>query len=249
MTQQELNNKIKKATEELSSLKDTLKQLQDKIKDIEEQLEAERAKVTGDNLDDTVTKNIANLEHQIKTYTDKAQTIQKSIKIQEQLVEQYKTLEPTEETAEISNSTTQYDKEKNAKLAAEHPERTVDGIYYESDDALASAKAAQEKRLQEESKQASAEAAANANRLAAAMKTINETLYGTDNQEILTQLQGTVGGAKLSSILGNAVSVRQRQHLLNFKTFEEDFKEPNSGIFLCRLKMKVIIILRLLVRN
>lgn len=229
MTQKELNKKIKKATEELSNLKDTLEKLQSKIKEFEKQLEAEKAKVVGDNLDEKVTKNIANLEHQIKTYTEKAETTEKAIKIQEQLIEQYKTIEPTEDTDKASEDTTQYDKEQNAKRAAEHPERTVDGIYYESDDALAAAKAAQEKRIQEESKQASAEATANANKLAAAMKTINETLYGTDNQEILTQLQGTVGGAELSSILGNAVSVRQRQHLLNFKTFEEDFKEPNSG--------------------
>lgn len=229
MTQQELNNKIKKATEDLSNLTDTLEQLQSKIEDFKTQLETEKAKVTGSNLDEAVTKNIANLEHQIKTYSDKVQTVQEAVKIQEQLVEQYKTIEPTAYTNKASDNITQYDKEKNAKLAAEHPERTVDGIYYESDEALAAAKAAQEKKIQEESKQASAEATANANKLAAAMKTINETLYGTDNQEILTQLQGTVGGAELSSVLGNAVSVRQRQHLLNFKTFEEDFKEPNSG--------------------
>lgn len=145
-------------------------------------------------------------------------------------------------SAETSNSTvssnsstdptitmTDQEKRQNAKMAQLYPERTVDGVYYADDAALARAQKAYDERIAKEAQQADAQAIAKAQKLAEAMKTINETLYGTDNAEVITQLQGSVGGAELSSILGNAVNVRARQHLLDFTKFKEDFKAANSG--------------------
>lgn len=124
---------------------------------------------------------------------------------------------------------TDKEKQQNAKMAQMYPERTVDGVYYADDAALARAQKAYDERIAKEAQQADAQAIAKAQKLAEAMKTINETLYGTDNAEVITQLQGSVGGAELSSILGNAVNVRARQHLLDFTKFKEDFKAANSG--------------------
>ena len=224
MTQQEINDKI-------SDIKNSISKQQDKLAEITADIETKTKRLDEISAVDTepsqeaidITKYVDNLN---KTKV----TLEEAIKNDEQKLKEYELIEPTEDTTSINrNEMTQSDKEKNAKLAAEHPERVVDGIYYADDEALASAKAAAEKRMQEESKQATAEATANANRLAAAMKTINETLYGTDNVEVLTQLQGTVGGAELSSVLGNAINIRARQHLLDFKKFKNDFKAPNSG--------------------
>lgn len=231
MTQEELNNKISKVTNQIQNQKD---KLQDLINDIAEKTTAlEKLKAQGEAANEQTLTNIAAADKAIATLTEKKATLEKAIASDEKLLEEYKTITPTETSGAKEKTAieemTQSDKAKNEKLAAEHPERTVDGIYYADDEALASAKAAQEQRIQSETKLANAEATANANKLAAAMKVINETLYGTDNQEVLTQLQGTVGGAELSSILGNAVSVRARQHLLDFKKFKDDFKAPNTG--------------------
>lgn len=120
------------------------------------------------------------------------------------------------------------DKKKNEQLAKEHPERVVDGVYYADDDALKKAQEAKEARVKEETQQATAEAKANAEKLATTLSTIQKTLYG-DNTEAADQLTGTVGGVDLSSALGDVMSIRQRQKLLNFKDFVSDYKEPSTG--------------------
>jgi len=231
MTQTEINKKIKELEESVGINKSTLEKLVQQLQESETLLAAVREKLQGEHADPQVIQDVANLETLIKNVKAKKEETEKVIASQEQSLKEYKTMTPVNDVSDVNteNVMTQADKEKNAKLAAEHPERVVDGIYYSDDAALAKAKAAQEERLKAETQQATAEATAKANKLAAAMKKINETLYGTDNAEVLTQLQGSVGGAELSSVLGNAVSVRARQHLLDFKKFAEDFKAPNSG--------------------
>lgn len=224
MTQEELNRKK-------TDIKNSISKQQEKLKEITANIETKTKKLEEISVPDTTPSqeavDISNYIEELKT--TKA-TIEEAISADQQRLKEYELIEPTENTTSVnSNEMTQSDQEKNAKLAAEHPERVVDGIYYADDDALASAKEAYEKKVQEETKLATAEATANANKLAAAMKRINETLYGTDNQEVIEQLQGTVGGAELSSILGNAVDVRARQKLLDFKKFKDDFKAPNAG--------------------
>lgn len=257
-TAADVNSELKAKKEELDkhkSLLDSketseLKGKKDALKNFQEMLEQ--------NKDNPVKKAeievlIKTCEEDIKKYEDSAGITAIKEKIKElegqiiALEEQVKTAPVTKDTENkkeekteekkkekkeedtVSRPVGDYDKKKNAEMAVQHPERVVDGIYYEDDEALAQAKAASEKKIKEETEKAIADATARANKLAAAMKTINETLYGTDNQEVIQQLQGTVGGAELSSILGNAVSVRARQHLLDFNKFKSDFKEPNSG--------------------
>lgn len=228
MTKAEINKKISELTEQIGTLDQTLEKIKQQLEDPTLIM---RTTVGNENATPEEIEAQLALNKEIINLNKTKATIEDEISKGKQLIEQYKAMEPEETLQETNqrNSMTQSDKEKNAKLAQEHPDRTVDGIYYESDEALQKAKEAQEKRLKAESQQATAEAAAKASRLAAAMKTINETLYGTDNEEVLTQLQGSVGGAELSSVLGNATTVRARQHLLNFKKFKDDFKEPNAG--------------------
>lgn len=228
MTKAEINKKISELTEQIGTLDQTLEKIKQQLEDPTLIM---RTTVGNENATPEEIEAQLALNKEITNLNKTKATIEDEISKGKQLIEQYKAMEPEETLQETNqrNSMTQSDKEKNAKLAQEHPDRTVDGIYYESDEALQKAKEAQEKRLKAESQQATAEAAAKASRLAAAMKTINETLYGTDNEEVLTQLQGSVGGAELSSVLGNATTVRARQHLLNFKKFKDDFKEPNAG--------------------
>lgn len=223
MTQTELTAKITEIEEELSRLRKMSSDATSGIDALREKLK-DPTNWTMNDTEESINADI--------TKTQSTQTeIEKQIKAGEEILEQYKAMTPTNEitTATAKNTMTEEEKARNAALAAQHPERVVDGVYYASDDALQKAKEAYDKRIAEETKQANAEAIAKANNLAAAMKRINETLYGTDNAEVISQLQGSVGGAELSSILGNATTIRARQHLLNFKTFKNDFKEPNAG--------------------
>ena len=126
------------------------------------------------------------------------------------------------------NLSSNADREANAKLAKEHPERVVDGVYYADDEALAAAKKVKEERLKQEQAVATAQAEAEAAKLAEAMKNIQKTLYG-DNEEVVEQLTGTVGGVELNAVLGTAQSVRQRQRVLDYNKFKGDYKEPSSG--------------------
>ena len=243
MTETERWDKIQEITKELTGLKDLHTNYTKGLEDLRTKLADPTSWVMHD------TEESINSE--IKKAEDTQKEIEKQITAGEEILAQYEAITPTNDvtTATAKNTMTEEEKARNAALAAQHPERVVDGVYYASDDALQKAKEAYDKRISEESKQANAEAIAKANNLAAAMKRINETLYGTDNAEVISQLQGSVGGAELSSILGNATTIRARQHLLNFKTFKNDFKEPNAGkLFLCRLKRKVVILLRLLLR-
>jgi len=223
MTQTELTAKITEIEEELLRLRKMSSDATSSIGALREKLKDP----TNWTMNDTEESINADITRTQSTQTE----IEKQIKAGEEILEQYKAMTPTNEvtTAIAKNTMTEEEKVRNAALAAQHPERVVDGVYYASDEALQKAKEAYDKRIAEETKQANAEAIAKANNLAAAMKRINETLYGTDNAEVISQLQGSVGGAELSSILGNATTIRARQHLLNFKTFKNDFKEPNSG--------------------
>jgi len=241
MTQDELNKKIKEAEEQLSLLKKLQNDIASNITELTETL--------GQVVDDP--DGATKLQKQIDDLTLKKQTVDQQTTALEDLIAQYKTMTPTNEVADAKQANTMSEEEKarNAALAAQHPERVVDGIYYANDEALAKVKAAYEERIKAEAQKANAEASAKVSNLAATMVAINKTLYGTDNAEVLAQLQGQVGGAELSSVLGNATTVRARQHLLNFKEFKHDFKAPNAGILsLCRLKRKVVILLRLLLR-
>ena len=234
MTQEELNNKISDIKKSIQLQKDKLDTfVNEEIKPKQERLKIITDDSHGEITDPKLVQEAVDLEKYIENLNKTKTMLEEAIAADEQKLKEYETVQPTESTNNNQSSNTstmsQSDKEKNAKLAAEHPERVVDGIYYANDDALTSAKEAYEKKVQEETKLATAEATANANKLAAAMKRINETLYGTDNQEVIEQLQGTVGGAELSSILGNAVDVRARQKLLDFKKFKDDFKAPNAG--------------------
>lgn len=221
MTQEELNKKINDAEEQLSLLKKLQNDIDTNITELTETL--------GQVVDDP--DGAAKLQKQIDDLTLKKQTVNQQTTALEDLIAQYKTMTPTNEVADAKQANTMSEEEKarNAALAAQHPERVVDGIYYANDEALAKAKAAYEERIKAEAQKANAEASAKVSNLAATMVAINKTLYGTDNAEVLAQLQGQVGGAELSSVLGNATTVRARQHLLNFKEFKHDFKAPNAG--------------------
>lgn len=227
MTQEELNRKK-------TDIKNSISKQQEKLEEITADIETKTKRLEEISVPDAApSQEAVDISNYIEEQKKTKATIEEAIAADEQKLKEYETVQPTgnindNQSSDISTMS-QSDKEKNAKLAAEHPERVVDGIYYADDDALASAKEAYEKKVQEETKLATAEATANANKLAAAMKRINETLYGTDNQEVIEQLQGTVGGAELSSILGNAGDVRARQKLLDFKKFKDDFKAPNAG--------------------
>lgn len=128
-----------------------------------------------------------------------------------------------------SNDTDKYNKENVTK----HPERVVDGKYYEDDDALAKAKAEYEKKQQEAFADAKKKAEQRANSTARFEKTINETLYGynsaQDSGDFTTIINNTVGGLELSSALGDASAVRQRQHLLDPTKYKDEYKTPNPG--------------------
>ena len=221
MTETERWDKIQEITKELTGLKDLHTNYTKGLEDLRTKLADPTSWVMHD------TEESINSE--IKKAEDTQKEIEKQITAGEEILAQYEAITPTNDvtTATAKNTMTEEEKARNAALAAQHPERVVDGVYYASDDALQKAKEAYDKRISEESKQANAEAIA----------------------EVISQLQGSVGGAELSSILGNATTIRARQHLLNFKTFKNDFKEPNAGkLFLCRLKRKVVILLRLLLR-
>lgn len=120
------------------------------------------------------------------------------------------------------------DKEQNAKLAKEHPERVVDGIYYATDEALAEAKAKKEAEISKETARVTEELAEEKRKTESTVKIINNTVYGKESSTV-EQLEGMVGGIEVNAILGNAQSISERQKLLNFKTFANDFKEPNPG--------------------
>lgn len=120
------------------------------------------------------------------------------------------------------------DKAKNAQLAKEHPERVVNGIYYGTDEALAQAKAEYEKQIKKDSEQAEKDAKAEQQQAKATEQTINSTVYGSESSDV-ESLEGSIGGIELNAILGNSSSISERQKLLNFKTFVNDFKEPNPG--------------------
>lgn len=134
----------------------------------------------------------------------------------------------TESTSFTSQFKSNIDKEKNDKLAKEHPERTVDGIYYADDEALKKAKEAKENRIKEETAAATAQAEAEANKIANSLSEIQSVLYGGDSS-VAEQLEGTVGGIELNAVMGNAVEIRNRQRLLDFNKFASDFKTPSSG--------------------
>ena len=120
------------------------------------------------------------------------------------------------------------DKEKNAKLAKEHPERVVDGIYYADDDALKKAQEEKEKRIQEETALATAQAENEASKLSKSLSEIQNVLYG-GNRDVAEQLDSNVGGIDLNAVLGDSADIRNRQRLLNFNNFINDFKTPSSG--------------------
>lgn len=131
-------------------------------------------------------------------------------------------------TSSSSGPQSNIDKEKNDKLAKEHPERVVDGIYYADDDALKAAQEAKDKRIQEETAIATAQAENEANKLAQSLSNIQNVLYGGD-RDVAEQLDGSVGGIELNSVLGDAADIRSRQRLLDFNNFINDFKTPSSG--------------------
>ena len=120
------------------------------------------------------------------------------------------------------------DKEQNAKLAKEHPERVVNGIYYATDEALAKAKAEYEETIKKETAQVKRELIEEKKQAENTNSLINNTVYGSESS-VVEQLEGKVGGIEINAILGNAQSISERQKLLNFKTFINDFKEPNPG--------------------
>lgn len=250
MTQAEINSKI-------STLQTTITAKEQELNTAKKYLQlwnttlgvAQRAVGLADEKDkQKAEQNERDAEKKVDEWSNKVQKLENEISQAKQELSQYQSTTSTSDTTDNKSSTTNNtsasdsssnpdpsktmtdeEKRKNAQLGLENPDRVVDGIFYADDKALADAKAAKEKRLQSESKQAEAQAIAKAQKLAAAMKTINETLYGTDNSEVITQLQGSVGGAELSSILGNAIDIRARQHLLNFNDFKEDFKAANTG--------------------
>lgn len=144
-------------------------------------------------------------------------------------------LEGASSDAQISETftppvfTNDQDRQANAEAAKQHPERVVDGIYYADDATLEQAKKYSEEHKKIDTSEGSAAGTAAAQKLVEAMKAVNTTLYGTENEEVIKQLQGSVGSLELNSVLGTAISVRNRQKLLNFKKFKYDYKKPNSG--------------------
>lgn len=121
------------------------------------------------------------------------------------------------------------DKERNAQLAKEHPDMVVDGIYYSTIEARDAALKAKEERIKAETADATEKAQAEAQALAGTLTNIQNTLYGADNTEAVAQLEGSIGGIELNAVLGDASSIRNRQKLLNFKDFINDYKQPSSG--------------------
>ena len=121
------------------------------------------------------------------------------------------------------------DSAKNAEMAKKYPERVVEGVYYADDEALAAAKAAYEAKVKADMASGKAAGTTAAMKLAQAMQTVNTNLYGENSSETVAVMSGTVGNVELGGVLGNAISVRERQKLLNWNKFKTDFKAPNSG--------------------
>lgn len=130
------------------------------------------------------------------------------------------------------------EEERNKKLidtkGKEHPERIVNGKYYEDDDALKEAKEKAEKEEKEAEAKAQEQAKTRAANEVKFEKTINETLYGYDAPESIAAqsneaMKAAVGGLELQSVLGNASAVKQRQHLLDPTKYKQEFKTPNPG--------------------
>ena len=121
------------------------------------------------------------------------------------------------------------DRRKNDEMAKLHPERVVNGIYYANDQKLAEAKKAQEELAKIDIAKGTEEGTQSTNRLTAALKAINTTLYGEGNEELMNQLSGSINSIETNAVLGSALSVRDRQKLLDFKKFKTDYKQPNSG--------------------
>ena len=118
-----------------------------------------------------------------------------------------------------------------ATLKKEHPERFVDGKYYEDEEDL--------KKAQEEYAKKQEAALAHAREVVAEQKSkrdaadakITKALYGDQPDISPDQMKQTVGGIEMDAILGNAEQVRKRQHLLDPTDYENDVKKPNPGKF------------------
>lgn len=136
--------------------------------------------------------------------------------------------------AEDSNSATTK-KQNNAtdqrleNLKKEHPERVVDGVYYEDDTKLKEAKEAYAKKVEAATAAAKATAEEKASKRAAAANKINAALYGEGSDITSAQMKQTVGGIELDAVIGNAEAVQARQHLLNPEDYEDDVKSINPG--------------------
>ena len=123
-------------------------------------------------------------------------------------------------------------KEREEQLKQDNPDRVVDGVYYEDDEELETAKKAYEERLKKAQDEATAKATAKAQADAQALKTINELLYGENSQLTQEQLEATVGGIELNAVLGNSLEIARRQRLLDPTKYMTEFKSPNPGKFM-----------------
>lgn len=133
-----------------------------------------------------------------------------------------------------NNDTDLHNKEEIEKKGKEHPERIVDGKYYEDDDALARAKKAHDEEVAKAVEEAKKTAQARANSEVKFEQTINETMFGFNATQDMARdenamMESVVGGLELNSVLGNAKAVKDRQHLFDPTKYKQEFKTPNPG--------------------
>ena len=133
-----------------------------------------------------------------------------------------------------NNDSDQYNEEEIEEKGKEHPERIVDGKYYEDDDALAQAKQKHDEEVAKATEDAQRKAQARANSEVKFEKTINDTLYGKNatqemGRDMNALMESAVGGIELNSVLGNAKAVKDRQHLFDPTKYKQEFKTPNPG--------------------
>lgn len=142
--------------------------------------------------------------------------------------EQAEKVKKDQEAANSGHQSNNEDKQLEL-MKREHPERFVEGKYYDNDEDLKKAKEAYEKKKEAALAEVRKQVAEQKAKRDAADARINEALYGSQPDITPEQMRQTVGGIEMDAILGNAEQIRQRQHLLDPTDYEDDVKKPNPG--------------------
>lgn len=116
-----------------------------------------------------------------------------------------------------------------ARMQKEHPERCLDGRYYETQEEYAKAVKEKEARIEQLKDAARQRISSREAAREKAASEINKALYGEGGGITQDQMRVVVGDIEMDAVIGNAKSVMERQHLLNPSDYEADVKKPNPG--------------------